>query len=384
MTTIDLQTITRSLLPDFAARAAAADLSGEFVSANYADLKKARVFSALVPVELGGGGATHGQVADFIRSVGQTCGSTALALAMHQHLVAAAVYKHRRGLPGKALLEKVAGTQAVLVSTGAKDWLESNGEMTRVEGGYRVTARKPFASGSPAGALFVTSARFQDPVTGPHVLHFGVPRSAPGVRVEEDWDTMGMRATGSNTVTFENVFVPDDAIALARPAGAYHPAWNVVLTVAMPLIIAAYVGVAEAAAERSLELAQKRAADQDVQMSVGEMINELRTAQLALRDMIALCNDFETNTTTEITAEILARKTIAARAIENTVDLALDVAGGFGFHRASGIERLVRDAHGVRFHPLTAKRQQTFTGRVTMGLDPIADPAVRPARIEAA
>jgi acyl-CoA dehydrogenase len=64
-----------------------------------------------------------------------------------------------------------------------------------------------------------------------------------------DWRTLGMRATGSHTVKLENVFVPDAAIALKRPRGAYHPVWNVVLTVAMPLIMSVYVGIAEKAAQ---------------------------------------------------------------------------------------------------------------------------------------
>src|SRR3546814_11877744 len=73
----------------------------------------------------------------------QTCAipisTTALACAMHQHLVAAAVANDRAGRPGRKLLEKVAADEAILVSTGANDWLESNGRMERVEGGFKVT-----------------------------------------------------------------------------------------------------------------------------------------------------------------------------------------------------------------------------------------------------
>jgi acyl-CoA dehydrogenase len=59
---------------------------------------------------------------------------------------------------------------------------------------------------------------------------------------------MGMRGTGSHTVVLEDVFVPEASVALRRPCGEYHPVWNVILTVAMPLICAAYVGLAEGAA----------------------------------------------------------------------------------------------------------------------------------------
>lgn len=72
---------------------------------------------------------------------------------------------------------------------------------------------------------------------------------------------------------------------------------------------------------------------------------------------------------------IQLRKTIAAENVLATVEKALEAAGGAGFYRKAGLERLLRDAHGVQFHPLPAKRQHRFTGRIALGLDPIADAA---------
>src|SRR5690606_1151208 len=150
----------------FAEGAAARDATDTFVADHFDVLRQHKVFSALVPEELGGGGIGHAAMCGFLRALAHYCPSTALALSMHQHLVAAAVFNHRNGRPGKALLERVAGSEAVLVSTGANDWMESSGTVTRAEGGFRVTARKPFASGSPKGDLLVTSAPYEDPVAG--------------------------------------------------------------------------------------------------------------------------------------------------------------------------------------------------------------------------
>src|SRR5262249_17407050 len=109
----------------------------------------------------------------------------------------AAAYNHRQGRPGKILLERVAADQAVLVSTGANDWMESSGAAERADGGFRISARKTFASGSPKGDVLVTSAPFDAPKEGPQVVHFAVPFAAPGVSLADDWQTLGMRATGS-------------------------------------------------------------------------------------------------------------------------------------------------------------------------------------------
>lgn len=163
---------------DFAARAPGHDAADSFVAENYAALREARVFSALVPREFGGSGLEHAEMCRFLGRLAQACPSTALALSMHQHLVAAAVVNHRAGRPGRALLEKVGAGELVLVSTGANDWLSSNGTARRVEGGYRVIATKPFASGAPAGDLLVTSAAHDDAEEGAQVLHFAIPLSA--------------------------------------------------------------------------------------------------------------------------------------------------------------------------------------------------------------
>jgi acyl-CoA dehydrogenase len=184
-----------------------------------------------------------------------------------------------------------------------------------------------------------------------------------------------MRATGSRTIVMENVFVPDDAIALRRPRGKFHPAWNVILTVAMPLIMSVYTGVAEAAAAIGTGLARKRQSDPVVPYLLGELANELTRVQLAADDMVRLANDFDVTMGLDVTSPMLVRKTIVAEGVLATVEKALEVAGGAGFYRKAGLERLLRDAHGAQFHPLPAKRQHRFTGRIALGLDPIADAA---------
>src|SRR5579871_5960967 len=108
---LDLQALAESIGPRFAEGAAACDQGDIFVSGNYDILKEYKVFSALVPTELGGGSARHSAMCGFLRRLAHYCPSTALALSMHQHLVAAAVYHHKNGRPGRALLERVAPTR---------------------------------------------------------------------------------------------------------------------------------------------------------------------------------------------------------------------------------------------------------------------------------
>ena len=370
--TIDWNSVVHQLGPSFAERATRHDETDEFVAENFADLKAARLFSATVPVELGGGGVTYSEMCGIVRTLAGYCPSTALSFSMHQHLVAAQIWNYRHGKPGQKLLERVAAEELVLISTGAKDWLGSNGWAEKVDGGYRVNAKKFFASGSPAGDLLITSAPYEDPEEGWQVLHFPVPFTAEGVRIDQNWKAMGMRGTGSNTVVLDGVFVPEEAIALKRPQDRFHPVWNVVLTVAMPLISSAYAGLAEEAARIVKKGIAKRSGDPVLPYLLGELENRLTSVRLAVDSMVALANDLDFEPDLDLTDAILVRKTLTCKAALETAEKALEVTGGGGFYRAMGLERLVRDAHAGQFHPLQEKRQHLFSGRLALGLDPVA------------
>jgi acyl-CoA dehydrogenase len=358
----------RELGPGFAARAGQHDSSDAFVAENYAELKARGLFGAGVPAELGGGGASHAELCDVLRTLARHCSSTALALSMHTHLVSVSAWRWRHeGAPTDGLLRRVAAEQLVLVSSGGSDWLPGSGTAERVEGGFRISGRKVFSSGSPSGQMLVTCAVYADPAAGPTVLHFGVPLGAPGVRIEETWRTLGMRGTGSNDVVLEGAFVPDSAVGVRRPAGKWHPLFHTIAAVAFPLIYAVYVGIAEAARDLAVREASRRRPDPGLLSLVGEMENELAAARLGLASMIENAGASAFGPATTNTAMI--GRTLAGRHAIRTVEKAMEVVGGSSFFRALGLERLFRDVQGARFHPLQEKPQALYAGRMALGLD---------------
>lgn len=363
--------IAGTIGPSLAANAGKHDIEGSFVSDAYALFRTHHVFSLGVPAELGGGGASHAELCELIRELARFCPSSALALSMHSHLVAATVWKYRHGQPGEQLLRSIAERELILVSTGATDWVDSNGTVDRVDGGYRVSARKVFGSGSPSADLLITSAPYEDPSDGPVVLHFPVPFTAEGVRIENDWDTLGMRGSGSHTVTLDRVFVPDSAIVMRRPRGQWHPSWNVVLGVAVPIFMSAYAGIVDAATAMARREASAKPTVEYLPYLVGELENEAAIVNLSWRAMIDTTANYEFSPTLAIANTQLVHKTIMANAAVRAVEKAVEVCGGRGFFRRFGLERLLRDVHAAAFHPLPEKRQLLFCGRIAMGLDPI-------------
>lgn len=368
----DWVAIARELGPGFASRAAAYDANDSFPFENYEELKEQRVLSAGIPTELGGGGASVAELCAMLRELARHCGATALALSMHTHLVATHVWLWRQGQPVAPLLEQIAERQLVLVTTGASDWLDSSGTAERVDGGYRVSGRKSFASGSPAGDILLTSALYDDPADGPTVLHFSTPIMGERVTVLDNWRTMGMRGSGSNDIVLDDLFVPEGAVSSRRPKGVWDPFFNVISIIALPVVMSVYLGVAEAARDLALRRAVRRRDQADAWYVVGEMENALVTGQLAVQGLIELCAGYAFTPGIATANAALVRKTIAARSLILAVEKAMEAAGGGGFFRNAGLERLLRDVHAVQFHPMQEKRQLRFTGRAALGLDPAA------------
>jgi alkylation response protein AidB-like acyl-CoA dehydrogenase len=355
--------LTHSIGRSFAARADQHDKQGKFVYENYSDLKALRFFSAAIPEELGGGGVSHSEMCTMLRILANYCGSTALALSMHQHLVAATIWRYKNKNEGLPLLEKIVKNQLVLISTGAGDWLASNGEMSKTEGGYFVSAKKAFASQSVVGDVVVTSAPFLHPENGWQVLHFAVSMKAEGVSVLDDWDVMGMRATGSQTIVLNHVFVPDGAITVARPRNSFHAVWDVAITVAMPLIMGVYVGIAEQALQIAINVGKKYPRNQDhLKYIIGKMHNTLIGARTQWEAMVAFANNIDFKPSGRITVDLLSLKANVAEGCIDTVQQAMDAIGGQSFYRKNTLERLFRDVQGARFHPMPTWDQYAFSG----------------------
>ncbi|MDX2234755.1 MAG: acyl-CoA dehydrogenase family protein [Hyphomonadaceae bacterium] len=366
--TIDWTARAAARAPAFAAAAARHDAEDEFVAANLQALKAEGFYKALVPVELGGYGASQAEIAHAVRVLGAACGSTALAFAMHSHVVAVAAWRWRhQNAPTDGLLKRVAAENLVLVSSGGSDWLPGGGVAVKVDGGFRVTARKAFASGAPIGDILNTSAIHDDPEAGPTVLHFGVPLTAEGVSMVETWKVMGMRGTGSQDVALDNVFVADAAVAGRRPAGKWHPLFHIISLMAFPIIYAAYAGVADGARALAIAAAKKKAADAHVASIVGAMENAHMAMDLALADMILRAATVAPGP--DATSRAMQGRTLVGQGAIRTVELALEAMGGAGFYREKGLERAFRDVQGARFHPLQEGPQLALAGRVALGWD---------------
>ena len=307
---------------------------------------------------------------EVLRALATADPAVAVTLSMHSHLLAFQVWRHRHGQDASAVFGKVVNG-ALLVSTGAADWVGSSGTTEKVDGGYRVQGPQ------------VTGERMRDrhdhgdelPVGGRSRWAVGHPlrRSVRGrrgfdrTRRGTPWACAPRARTPSSWTTCS---FPTPRCRSIRPADVWHPVWNTVMGAAMPLITAAYLGIADRAVELAIEAAEGTTDPTRIQL-VGEMLNARTTAADSVDAMFVASDNLEFANIDEIAASTLSRKTIAAQNIIRTVEMAREVVGGASFSRSNEMERLLRDAHGVVFHPLPAHRQAQLTGRVALGLSPV-------------
>ncbi|MET0209119.1 MAG: acyl-CoA dehydrogenase, partial [Burkholderiaceae bacterium] len=226
---------------------------------------------------------------------------------------------------------------------------------TRTADGWRLSGHKLYTTGIPALRWLLVYARTDEP-DGARVGVFLVPREAPGVRVIESWDHLGLRASGSHEVVFDNVPLPAaHAVDLRAPEdwrGGPEPdqyAWM------SALLAALYDGVARAARQWLLQFLNQRAPGSlgaplatlpRVQHVVGE-IEVLLASNAALLDQHVAGTD--AGRTPSVNASGILKHLVGKQAIQ-VVELALQLSGNHGLSRRNPLERHHRDVLCSRIH----------------------------------
>lgn len=203
------------LVRRFASRAADSDRKGEIGFENIEDLRKGGYLALAVPRQQGGGGASLREIATVVGKVAEGDPSTALILAM-QYLQTVAIVRSERwpGTVRDEVIETIVRSGALLnalrvepeLGTPARGGIPAT-RISRDKNRYLLSGRKIFSTGSSAlhwGVVWAATAE-----ETPRIGQVLVPLASPGIRIEKSWHHLGMRATGSDTIIFEDVEVPE-------------------------------------------------------------------------------------------------------------------------------------------------------------------------------
>jgi alkylation response protein AidB-like acyl-CoA dehydrogenase len=375
-----LVAIAEELAEALAARAAEHDREGSYPFEAIDALKAAGYFAAPVPVELGGLGVSSAH--DLVVASSRLArGDASVAIGVNMHLVAVlnmerrrqvavAAGAERRARAFAASLEQIAAEGAVLaaaISEPGQDLTRPATRATRTATGWRIDGRKMFCTMSPAATDLYVAVTYGDDDGSERYAYAMVPTDAPGVVVNDDWDALGMRASGSNSVTLDGVELPESGVRGGFHAGDPVPYMERNLTAGL-FHAAASLGIAESADAIARRAAVGRInGDARPRMLVADNAVDLAAARGVLSRAGALIDE-DTIEVSALFAEAQAAKAFVNEAAARIVDRALALSGGAGYVNGSPLARAYRDVKAGSFmHPLGANRAYDYLGSVALG-----------------
>lgn len=388
VTTAD-ELLTDEMLTRFDERATRYDRENRFFTEDFEELRERGYFRASVPASFGGLGLSLAEINRLQRRIAYVAPATAIGVNMHHYFVGLCADLHRAGDPsGDWVLARAAEGHIFAAGHGEAGndlpVLLSSATAERVAGGWEFTGHKIFGSLSPVWTYLGIHAMDTSDPANPQIVHAFLDRNASNYRIEETWDTLGMRATMSNDTILERAFVPDEATILVCPAGFAGAGLYQVALFAWALL--GFAGVYSSIARRafddtitkvhqrtSVALTRSMAYHPGVQHDVAVMRIHLE-AMTAHLDRV--CDDWATGVDhggdwpTKIVA---CKHDVVTRAFA-VVDTALDLTGGSGIFKSSRMEQMFRDARLGRIHPGNSLLTHELVGKLSLGINPDEQP----------
>ncbi|WP_344982291.1 acyl-CoA dehydrogenase family protein [Streptosporangium fragile] len=343
------------------------DRKGAFPAETFMNFRKDGVLGATVPAELGGLGLSclH-DVCLALLTVAEADASTALALHMQLSRGLTLTYEWKHGGDAAQRLAerllRAMGSGEAVVCTTVKDAPRVRTTLTPAPGGgWVLSGRKTLASMAPIATHFVISAQTGGDGGPPVGAAAVVSRQAPGFAVLDNWDGLGMRASGSVDVVMDGCAVPEADVFLRGPVGAHSDAALAGQTVSSITMLGIYTGIAQAARDAAVDMLRRRG--RTPAGAVRTLLAEIDAQLYALRTTVAACLATADYFSYEFEGDLAERgrrmmhafqrtKLIVNRFAPDIVDGCLTMIGGASYSAANPLSRFYRDVRAGGFmHP---------------------------------
>ncbi|SDT80603.1 Acyl-CoA dehydrogenase [Actinoplanes derwentensis] len=365
----------RRLAPFLSEQAAANDAAGRFAAESMARLRDEGVLAVSAPPAAGGLGLTSlHDVSLLVKQLASADGSVGVAVSMH---LALAVYFARTvetAEPGsrpaqEQWLDQIGRRLMVLGSAvaepGAEAWRPTTTACPAGDG-WVISGTKILVSNSPAATHFYTRLRAER--DGGYEMATAMIRAdAPGVTVLDDWRGLGLRGSGSGAVRFADVAVPAGLVRAGGRWGTPDPTDFEGRAAASIPIVAAYLGMAEAARDTALtEFAKGRSSPSArgrsdavvTQWQMAELTIALAEATAVFRDALVRIDDMFRSTAprrADVTVgrsllrDCLIASIVVERSANRVIDAAMQICGGRSYTAGHPLERGYRDVKAAAF-----------------------------------
>ncbi|MBR3118883.1 acyl-CoA dehydrogenase family protein [Oceanobacillus profundus] len=364
--------LLKKTVEPFKVRAQVHDENGTFPHENFEDLKAVDYPALTVPKQFGGMEISLTEMLQHQEVIAQADGSTALSIGWHmgivKHLgenerwpegryatVARDVVKHG------ALLNNAASEPATGSPTrGGKPETFA----TKTTGGWIVNGRKTFTTLSPILDYFIVSASID---SEDQVGNFLIKRDKQGVRVDETWDSIAMRGSGSHDLVLENVHVDaDDLVERIKPGRKKPAGW-------LLHIPACYLGIARAAQAYAVQFATTYSPNSitgtiadlpNIKQKLGEMELAVLESEHFLYSVARKWDENGDTIRQTMGPELGAVKLSVVNKAIHIVDLAMRVVGARSLSKQNPLQRYYRDVRaGLHNPPMDDMTIMQLSGR---------------------
>lgn len=376
--------LSEELLADIHSRAAEYDRLNQFPTEDYEALKAAGYYKAFVPKEYGGYGLSLSEIVHEQTRLAMAAPGTALGINMHQIIVGLASHMVRFGnLKGEQILRDAAAGKLLAfgISEPSNDRVlfgsicEAKPDS---EGGYQFYGPKVFlsmVSHCDRFVSFATDTTGEQPLS---VFAYLTPNSE-NMEIKEDWDTLGMRATQSNSVELKGLYAAEEQVLTkVSPGPSFDPVVFGIFAYFEILLAATYHGIGKRALEIGIETVKKRhsvssnapyAQDKNIRWRIAEAAISLD----AIGPQIdRLSNDLEAASSYELLwlPRLSAVKNRSVEASKKAVEEIVRASGGRSYYNDTELSRLYRDVLAGLFQPSDQESLHDAWANILLG--PIA------------
>jgi alkylation response protein AidB-like acyl-CoA dehydrogenase len=361
-----------------APRSAGYDAAGANPVESWRDLWREGLLAGAIPRSHGGLGLDMATYVAVIRTIARGCASTAMTVHMHSTVMrfidaVGTAEQKRRYFDEVVRHGKLFGSWGSEPAVSLSRTLLMETVIRRDASGYVIDGVKHFCTMALGASYYMIWCALEGGTDMAKALQLAlVPADAPGITTDGKWDTLGMRATFSPSVTFTGVRAPEDGL-LGDPGVAVTV--GVIESFALGYA-AVYLGIAESALAFALDYAKKRvvkpenvavATDPTVQRHVGELAVQLDAAALVLADSAARWDGADLG---ELGPLANRAKYLATEVGLHVTSKVIQVVGGRGAYKDFPAERAFRDLRTCTLMPPTVDRMLEAIGKSALGLDP--------------
>jgi butyryl-CoA dehydrogenase len=364
----DEQLMIRSMVREFsrkviAATAAERDRTGEFPAENLKKMGELGLMGMMIPPEYGGEGADTVSYVLALSEIAYSCASTAVVMSVHNSIVCESILRFGSDEQKQQYLPKLVsaehiGAFALTEPQAGSDPVGQTTTAVREGDFYILNGSKRFITTGMNSDLVIVTAKTDESLRHAGISALIVPKGTPGLVVGHMEDKMGLKASDTTDLIFENCRVPAKNI-LANEGDGFKVAMKA-LDGGRIGIAAQSLGVARAALDAAVKYAKKReqfgqaiSKFQGIRWIIADMATEIEAAKMLMLQAAGLKDQGKS-----FTKEASMAKLFASEMVNRVTAKALQIHGGYGFTKDYEVERYYRDARVFTIYEGTSEIQR--------------------------